>query len=192
MAAETWWQVRWRVTCLVCRTSLTRDRRELTARAENWTDCKCVVLKVWESDSTTLDIWWQVLHRHSGWFTGGLARLLVSETFWRASTRIARPRNTLVTGSGQLEMRPPNWPRTQGHWAGVAAWLLQWVERGQLTESSVSEPVVEVVCEKAATNVSASVSNTPRGLNFEQGTANTATGKESRARSFSAAVATRL
>ena len=97
-----------------------------------------------------------------------------------------------MTGSGQLEMRPPNWRPTQGHWAGVALWLLQWVECGQLTESSVSEPLVEVVCEKASTNVSASVSNTPRGLNFEQGTANTATGKQSRARSFSAAVATRL
>ena len=97
-----------------------------------------------------------------------------------------------MTGSGQLEMRPPNWRPTQGHWAVVAPWLLQWVERGQLTESSVSEPVVEVVCEKASTNVSASVSKTQRGLNFEQGTANTATGKQIRAHSLSAAVATRL
>jgi hypothetical protein len=52
--------------------------------------------------------------------------------------------------------------------------------------------VVEVVCEKASTNVSASVSKTQRGLNFEQGTANTATGKQIRAHSLSAAVATRL
>ena len=97
-----------------------------------------------------------------------------------------------MTGSGQLEMRPPNWRPTQGHWAVVASWLLQWVERGQLTESSVSEPVVEVICEKASTTVSASVSKTQRGLNFEQGTANTATGKQIRAHSLSAAVATRL
>ena len=111
---------------------------------------------------------------------------------WRELTRIAHPRDTLVTGSGQLEMRPANWRPTQGRWAVVALCLLQWVERGQLTESSVSEPVVEVVCEKASTNVPASSSKTQRGLNFEQGTANTATGKQTRAHSLSAAVATRL
>ena len=108
---------------------------------------------------------------------------------WRELTRIAHPRDTLVTGSGQLEMRPANWRPTQGRWAVVALCLLQWVE---LTESSVSEPVVEVVCEKASTNVPASSSKTQRGLNFEQGTANTATGKQTRAHSLSAAVATRL
>ena len=46
--------------------------------------------------------------------------------------------------------------------------------------------------EEASTNIPASSSKTQRGLNFEQGTANTATGKQIRAHSLSAAVATRL
>ena len=108
---------------------------------------------------------------------------------WRELTRIAHPRDTLVTGSGQLEMRPANWRPTQGRWAVVALCLLQWVE---LTESSVSEPVVEVVCEKVSTKLSTNISKTHRGLNFEQRTANTGTGKQIRARSLSVAVATRL
>ena len=46
--------------------------------------------------------------------------------------------------------------------------------------------------EEASTNIPASSSKTQRGRNFEQGTANTATGKQIRAHSLSAAVATRL
>ena len=103
--------------------------------------------------------------------------------------------DTLVTGSGQLEMRLAEWRPMQGRWAVVVLRLLQWVqwvERGQLTERSVSEPVVEVVCEKVSTKLSTNISKTHRGLNFEQRTANTDTGKQIRAHRLSAAVETRL
>ena len=133
-----------------------------------------------------------MLRRQSGWFTDGLPRLLSREKFRTAATTIANTMDTLVTGSGQLEMRLAEWRPMQGRWAVVVLRLLQWVERGQLTERSVSEPVVEVVCEKVSTKLSTNISKTHRGLNFEQRTANTGTGKQIRARSLSVAVATRL
>ena len=65
-----------RVARLVCRSSLKRDRRELTARVQNWRNCNSTAL-AWrlKTDRVTAETWWQGLWGDSGEFAGGASLL---------------------------------------------------------------------------------------------------------------------
>jgi hypothetical protein len=83
----------------------------------------------------------------------------------------------------KLSLPLPNWQvlselkgrSAEGRRAMFALCLLQLVERGKLTESGASEPVVEAIIEMAEARVAVVCEKKQRRLDTEQGTENTAT-----------------